>query len=69
MFDRKPARLLDNNGVAQKVVRASDQSQAAELIDYHQDRGPLGQSATFYVGIGLGIVFQAALIAISIAMA
>ena len=70
MFDRKPARLLNNNGLPQKLVnKAADQSQETEEIGYQQDRGLLGQPSSFYVGIGLGIVFQAALITISIAMA
>jgi hypothetical protein len=67
MFNRKPARLL-NNGDTQKISGAADEGQFADLIGYHQELGPLGQPACFYVGIGFGIIFQAALVTISIAM-
>ncbi len=68
MFDRKLARLLSISGFAPKLVKAADANEEAELICYHQDRGLMGQPGAFYVGIAMGIVFQAALVTISFAM-
>jgi len=60
MFNRKPAKL-SNNGAARNHCCGARKSQEAELIDYYDERGLLGQPSSFYVGIGFGIVFQAAI--------
>lgn len=68
MFARKSARLLNTNGGTEKLLKASDQQKESELICFDPACGLLGQPGAFYVGIGLGIIFQAALVTISIAL-
>ena len=68
MFDRKPTRLLNKNGVTQKHAGSSRRSQAAELVGFQHELGLLGQPTSFYVGICFGMVFQAALVTISVSL-
>lgn len=69
MFNRKPARMLNNDGVTPKHVVTSDRNSTMELIGYQHDLGLLGQPITFYVGICFGLVFQAALVTIAFSLA